>query len=218
MSLSHERTGADGTIVYCCAHCFRIELSSYDGWLWHLGSREHQDANRRSANPFFDPRGPRRPEMLRRCVDVHEIYGLKARQLLDYFKTWGEIEDFSYWYKQDGDDGQAVRCVVFYKELDAADACIREQSHDLEGKKLRVTPFKSGSYGVGRGSESRGRRGRNQGGYGGYREDSGSSSYGRRSGSYGNGSNDSGFEEASRKRKSTDGYEDGRHSKGRRFN
>lgn len=151
----YNREGGDGSEMYQCPLCLRVELNSYEGWLYHLGTREHQVQHLKCMTPFYNPKGYNKQKVLERCIDVHGIFGLKCRQLLDYFKTWGQIEDFSYWFKKGGEDGQAVRCVVLYKEREAAESCIKDKQHVLNDVSLEVTPFRGSSGNIDRSRNKR---------------------------------------------------------------
>lgn len=145
----YERTSADGTTLYTCPICIRIEVNSYEAWLWHLGSREHQLRLSRCENPFMDHKRPFAKNTLQRCVDVHGILGLDSHKVLNYMKTWGEVEDFSYFFKNEGENGKAVRCICLYRDQEAAGTCINRRSEEYEGKTLRFSAWKAWFWGKG---------------------------------------------------------------------
>ncbi|ODM94076.1 hypothetical protein Ocin01_12607 [Orchesella cincta] len=133
-SARHERQGSDGCKIYCCSFCYRFEVPSYESWLWHLGSREHQlSINKSGASSQW-----RRDDIRSRCVTVYGVKGLTSREILEYLGHWGEVEDFQYFFLEEGKSGLCNYCLCLYRDLESAQACIKIGNHEFKGKKLEI--------------------------------------------------------------------------------
>ncbi|CAL8113585.1 unnamed protein product [Orchesella dallaii] len=129
-----KRQGSDGCRIYCCSFCYRFEVPSYESWLWHLGSREHQLSITKSRSWSHW----RRDEFRNRSVTVFGVLGLTSREILEYLGHWGEVEDFDYPFMKDGENGLTDHCLCLFRDSEAADACVRNENHEFKGKKLSV--------------------------------------------------------------------------------
>lgn len=113
MDRNQGRKGADGTKMYICGVCRRVELSCYLGWIFHVGTREHQVNLYKSGAP---KRWKFNSRYNSKVIEVKGILGLTSNSVLEYLKIWGEIADFNYAFRNEGENGKTDTCHVIYKD------------------------------------------------------------------------------------------------------